>query len=406
MNGYANMTSRYAVLRQPAIWCGANIVAGVLAFVLPFLSESKAYTAEDNQAAILGNVALAIAAYHASVDKCYYDVRDGKIFSDADTLFSRRLPNVWPALREAAPDSLPMLLNTAHIIAGKSDCVAYGTAVGGGLVAALYTGQLDASVGAEMDRLTKGGGRGKTDPAPAAPAPITAPLSAAETERRYNAEHPNLNNPAANYGSKAHMSLTQRGPIAPAPAMQAAPLSQTPTSDACAKWAASQDPDTIERWGTQDGGGSSRDKAILRLTLSCLGDEAPEIVGFYSSVGVADAYCEKHTTAGICTSRGAAASPGNASQAVITVRTENYPRPPYSGATYYLYERDGKTICTKYAVCNKFDECDNEYFIGNHKELEDVQTGAPYDKTPATVIPNASLSKHVCLTKFGLIQAH
>ena len=33
-----------------------------------------------------------------------------------------------------------------------------------------------------------------------------------------------------------------------------------------------------------------------------------------------------------------------------TVRTESFPRPPYSGATYYVYERTGRTICTKLAV--------------------------------------------------------
>ena len=28
----------------------------------------------------------------------------------------------------------------------------------------------------------------------------------------------------------------------------------------------------------------------------------------------------------------------------ITVRTENYPRPPYSGATYYIYDQSERTI--------------------------------------------------------------
>ena len=73
----------------------------------------------------------------------------------------------------------------------------------------------------------------------------------------------------------------------------------------------------------------------------------------------------------------------------ITVRTENYPRPPYSGATYYIYERDGQTICTKYVK-------------GSYKDEEDVQTGDPYGKTDAVVIGKEKLAKHVCLTKFKL----
>lgn len=44
-----------------------------------------------------------------------------------------------------------------------------------------------------------------------------------------------------------------------------------------------------------------------------------------------------------------------ADHAPITIRTETYPRPPYSGATSYVYERDGKVICTKLAVCDKYD---------------------------------------------------
>lgn len=45
----------------------------------------------------------------------------------------------------------------------------------------------------------------------------------------------------------------------------------------------------------------------------------------------------------------------------IFIRTEIYPRPPYSGATYYIYERDDKPICTKLEVCNKFNRCSTTY---------------------------------------------
>jgi hypothetical protein len=87
----------------------------------------------------------------------------------------------------------------------------------------------------------------------------------------------------------------------------------------------------------------------------------------------------------------------------ITIRTENYPRPPYSGATYYIYERDGEVICTKLLVCNKYDDCSTEYKKGAYKDDIDIETGDPYGKTDAVFIPSAKLRKHVCLTKFKLL---
>ena len=87
----------------------------------------------------------------------------------------------------------------------------------------------------------------------------------------------------------------------------------------------------------------------------------------------------------------------------ITVRTENFPRPPYSGATYYIYESDGKAICTKLEVCNKFNDCETTYKKGVFKDDEDVETGDPYGKTDVVIIAPAKLKKHACLTKFKLI---
>ena len=97
-------------------------------------------------------------------------------------------------------------------------------------------------------------------------------------------------------------------------------------------------------------------------------------------------------------------TPAEASQqAHITVRTENYPRPPYSGATYYIYERNDEVICTKLEVCNKYDDCTTTYKKGSFKEEEDVETGDPYGKTDPVLIPKNKLRKHVCLTRFKLI---
>lgn len=96
-------------------------------------------------------------------------------------------------------------------------------------------------------------------------------------------------------------------------------------------------------------------------------------------------------------------SSGVAQKKPITIRTENFPRPPYSGATYYVYERDGEVICTKLEVCNKFDDCSTTYKQGIFKEEEDIETGEPYGRTPAVAISPKKLRKHVCLTKFKLI---
>lgn len=56
-------------------------------------------------------------------------------------------------------------------------------------------------------------------------------------------------------------------------------------------------------WGIQESGNSSRDIALLRLALSCLGDKTPEIVGFGSSAGFDATYCKKHRSAQICKKR-------------------------------------------------------------------------------------------------------
>jgi hypothetical protein len=87
----------------------------------------------------------------------------------------------------------------------------------------------------------------------------------------------------------------------------------------------------------------------------------------------------------------------------ISIRTENYPRPPYSGATYYIYERDGQVICTKLEVCNKYEQCDVTYTKGEFKDETDIQTGEPYGKSETIFIPRGKLKKHVCLTKFKLL---
>ncbi|MHC2086710.1 hypothetical protein [Methylobacterium sp. CM6244] len=91
--------------------------------------------------------------------------------------------------------------------------------------------------------------------------------------------------------------------------------------------------------------------------------------------------------------------------APITIRTEVFGRPPYSGATYYIYQQNSKVICTKLATCNKYNDCETKYVEGEYKDPEDADDGAPFGTTPATVIPHAALVKHACLTSFNLVDA-
>jgi hypothetical protein len=81
------------------------------------------------------------------------------------------------------------------------------------------------------------------------------------------------------------------------------PMPDSVSTAACQKWAAAQSEDTYDMWGLQDSGKSSRDIATLRLTLSCLGEKRPEIVGFGSSVGFDTAFCARNRSAIICKAR-------------------------------------------------------------------------------------------------------
>lgn len=84
----------------------------------------------------------------------------------------------------------------------------------------------------------------------------------------------------------------------------------------------------------------------------------------------------------------------------VTIRTQSYPRPPYSEATYYVYERDGKVICTKLKICDKYEHCDVDYHAGAFLDPLDQRTGDPYGITAAVPIPKAKRAKHECLAKF------
>ncbi|WP_216844761.1 hypothetical protein [Rhodanobacter sp. L36] len=97
-------------------------------------------------------------------------------------------------------------------------------------------------------------------------------------------------------------------------------------------------------------------------------------------------------------------SPAEAQTAMsaYSIRTERYPRPPSSGATYFIYEKDGKVICTKLAVCDKYDSCKSTYARGSYKAPEDVKAGNPYGTTPAVLIQRSKLTAHKCLLKFDL----
>ncbi len=101
----------------------------------------------------------------------------------------------------------------------------------------------------------------------------------------------------------------------------------------------------------------------------------------------------------------ATAATAKESASGITIRTEQYPRSPYSEAKYFIYEKAGATVCTKLEVCNKYDECQSSYHRGSYKAAADQKTGEPYGTLPAVLIPAGKLGKHVCLVRYKLIGA-
>ena len=92
--------------------------------------------------------------------------------------------------------------------------------------------------------------------------------------------------------------ITPWSALATMPELTATPAERTPSS--CQSWAAKQDNDAVEMWGYMKDGGTSRDVALMRLTLSCLGDEQSDIVGFNSSAGTNEDFCHRHADWGIC----------------------------------------------------------------------------------------------------------
>lgn len=78
------------------------------------------------------------------------------------------------------------------------------------------------------------------------------------------------------------------------------PLPKSPTVEACRAWAAAQDDDATGMWGVLPDGNGTDEVGKLRLTLHCLGDAKPDIVGFGSSAGGDAAYCKRHPRVAIC----------------------------------------------------------------------------------------------------------
>jgi hypothetical protein len=78
------------------------------------------------------------------------------------------------------------------------------------------------------------------------------------------------------------------------------PTTKPSTPEACKAWAAKQDSDAFYMWGQQKNGWSSRQIALRRLILFCLGHRPPEIVNFGSSAGFDQTYCHKHPRFKIC----------------------------------------------------------------------------------------------------------
>lgn len=81
------------------------------------------------------------------------------------------------------------------------------------------------------------------------------------------------------------------------------PLPSPATLDACQRWASAQDEDALAMWGIMESGQTVRDVGTLRLSLMCLGDRPPAIVGFGSSAGGDAAYCKANPRTPICRER-------------------------------------------------------------------------------------------------------
>ncbi len=74
------------------------------------------------------------------------------------------------------------------------------------------------------------------------------------------------------------------------------------TEKSCKKWALAQknSDDAYYLWGIMPDGNSSDEVAYARLFNYCLTGERPEIVGFGSSAGFDQLYCENHKDQKIC----------------------------------------------------------------------------------------------------------
>lgn len=81
------------------------------------------------------------------------------------------------------------------------------------------------------------------------------------------------------------------------------PLPAPATLEACQRWAATQGEEAREMWGVMESGKYLPDVGTLRLSLMCLGDKPPAIVGFGSSAGGDATYCKANPRAPICKNR-------------------------------------------------------------------------------------------------------
>lgn len=93
----------------------------------------------------------------------------------------------------------------------------------------------------------------------------------------------------------------------------------------CKEWAAKQDDEALEMWGIQEDGKSSRAVGINRLASYCMGQPAPEIVGFGSSAGFDLDYCSKHQEQDLCIARQRSERQiRNRSEAILGCFVRNY----------------------------------------------------------------------------------
>lgn len=111
------------------------------------------------------------------------------------------------------------------------------------------------------------------------------------------------------YGAMGQVALATMPTLTDEPAHK--------TVRTCKLWAKAQraQSDAYEMWGILSDGETADEVAYLRLFAYCLTGDTAEIVGFGSSAGFNESYCQKHSDQPICKASAEVGSTGTAKMA-------------------------------------------------------------------------------------------